>query len=158
MAVVQAVAWIIQSVMARKSRTSPQSSNAVGGTTSERKYFGETTRANFRYIHRRTRYQVNCPVRYQVEGKTENGTIVDMAREGWRVKGSGHVSVGTVMSLTISLPGGTAPVKISRAMVHWSQGDEFGISLVDLDSGSAVKLSEFFRAHTSVSQADLSAA
>ena len=48
------------------------------------------------------------------------------------------------MSLAISLPGITQPVPISRAIVRWSDGGEFGIGLVALDARPAAQISEFF--------------
>jgi hypothetical protein len=164
---VTALAVALAQCVARLVRMVP---SQMGGTPSvpltpkaadhaaERSFWGETTRAHFYYVRRRTRYQVNCPVRYEIEGKAENGAVVDMSREGWRIKGGGNAPVGTEMSLTISLPSGVAPATVSRAVVRWSDGTEFGIGLIALDPGSAVELSEFFSTLTPVPRADLPAA
>lgn len=155
----QCVAWLIQRVSS--GGLMPQAVAGGAGKTERsvaRSSWGEATRADFRYIRRRPRYVVNCPVTYQVDHERVEGLVVDMAREGWRIRGNGPVSVGTMMSLGISLPGHPTPVPISQAVVRWSDSEEFGISLVTLDLQPAVQLAEFFSSLTPIPRRDLSAA
>jgi len=117
--------------------------------------WGETTRANFHYVRRRARYQVDCPVSYQMEQLAGAGTVTEMSREGWRIQAETALPVGTLMSLAIRLPGHVTPVSIAQAVVRWSEGDAFGISLLTLEPGPAAQLSEFFSRLTTVSKSAL---
>lgn len=135
----QCLAWLVQFVAWRSMATQVVQLRESVDRAPIRSFWGETTKAHFHSVRRRTRYQVYCPVLYQIDGEVKNGIVVDMSRAGWRIKGRGRISVGTMMSLTISLPGNVAPVQISRGVVRWSEGEEFGISLVALDQGPAVQ-------------------
>jgi hypothetical protein len=135
----QCLAWLVQLVAWRSMVTQVVQLRKSVDRAPFRSFWAETTKAHFHSVRRRTRYQVYCPVLYQIDGEAKHGIVVDMTRAGWRIKGRGHISVGTVMSLTISLPGNAAPVPISRGVVRWSEGEEFGISLVAFDQGPAVQ-------------------
>ena len=76
--------------------------------------------------------------------------MTEMSREGWRIEAETALPVGTVMSLAICLPGNVMPVSIAQAVVRWSEGDAFGISLLTLEPGPAAQLSEFFSRLTAV--------
>ena len=139
-AIGQCLAWLVQLVAWRSLvKQIVQLNSKMASRAPIRSLWGQTTKKNFRYVRRSTRYQVYCPVLYQIDGEAKNGVVVDMSREGWRIKGRGHISVGTMMSLAISIPENTAPVPITRAVVRWSEGDEFGVSLIALDHASAVQ-------------------
>lgn len=158
-ALAQCVAWLVQMVSSRGLVNQGAEFDLKGSDESvARSFWGETTRAHFHYVRRRTRYQVHCPVLYEIDGESGNGVVVDMSREGWRIRGSGPVPPGTVMCLKVTLPGLAAPVPIFQAAVRWSEGKEFGISLIALDPEPAILLSEYFSTLTPVPQADLSAA
>lgn len=136
----QCFAWLVQLVAWRSLvRQILKLNTKMVNRAPLRSFWGETTKKNFRYVNRSVRYQVNCPVLYQINGEAKSGVVVDMSREGWRIKGRGHISVGTVMSLAISIPENTVPVPISRAVVRWSEGEEFGVRLIALNQASAAQ-------------------
>src|SRR5215217_7115547 len=148
----QAVAWlyyrltVTDRMAARKSAAPERPRPAL---------WGETTRANFHYVRRRTRYQVDCAVSYQTEQLAGGGRVTEMSRDGWRIEGETALPVGTLMSLAICLPGDVTQVSIAQAVVRWSEGDAFGISLLALDPGPAAQLSEFFSHLTAVAGSTL---
>ena len=106
-------------------------------------YVSETTPAYFQYVRRRHRYAVECPAQYHVDGQVGEGVVVDMTREGWRIKGPGGVRLGVVLIIDVTLPGTGETISISRAVVCWVRGAEFGIKLETMDLLSAAKLSAF---------------
>jgi hypothetical protein len=124
----------------------PAGSAALQGAERDetREYWGSTGKANFHYVRRRTRYLVQYPVTYRMVDGIGQGVVVDIAGEGWRIRGAHPIPVGTVMSLMVSLPGHAMPVPISRAEVRWSRGMEYGIRLLALDPLSAAHLSELY--------------
>lgn len=98
----------------------------------------------FHHVRRSPRYPVHCPVTYRINDAEGKGVVLNMSREGWRVRGSRSVSKGTEMSLAITVPSLAGPIPILRALVRWSDGMEFGISLMALDPVPATQLAEFF--------------
>lgn len=90
------------------------------------------------------RYAVRCPVTYVVHDVEAKGMVVDMSREGWRIQSAQPVGAGTVMRLKIVVSSVPDPIPIEKAVVRWSNGAEFGIQLLGLESVPACQLSEFF--------------
>lgn len=113
-------------------------------TTFRDTYVSETTPAYFQYVRRRYRYAVYCPVRYVATGQTGEGVVVDMTREGWRVRGQAGIRPGIVLSMDLSLSGQVGVVAVPRAVVCWVCGTEFGVKLEAMDPQPSAELSEFF--------------
>ncbi len=107
-------------------------------------YVSETTPAYFQYVRRRYRYAVHCPVRYVATGQTGEGVVVDMTREGWRVRGQAGIRPGMVLSMDLSLSGQVGMVAVPRAVVCWVCGTEFGVKLEAMDPRPSEELNEFF--------------
>lgn len=108
------------------------------------RYVSETTPAYFQYVRRRYRYAVQCPIQYHAKGHTGQGAIVDMTRDGWRVQGQEQMIPGMALRLDLMLPGVMGGVPISRAVVCWARGTEFGVKLETMDARSAAQLREYF--------------
>lgn len=119
-------------------------SHPASKTTFRDTYVSETTPAYFQYVRRRYRSAVHCPVRYFVNGQIGEGLVVDMTRQGWRVRGQGEVRLGMALSMDLTLPGVIGTVPVSRAVVCWVQGAEFGVKLEAVEPLPAAELSEFF--------------
>jgi hypothetical protein len=126
------------------TRIAGDSSHSVSKREFRDAYVSETIPAYFQYVRRRHRYAVHCPVRYCVTGQNGEGLVVDMTREGWRVRGQGGLRLGMAVSMELTLPGAAGVVPVSRAVVCWVNGTEFGVKLEAMDPLPAVELSEFF--------------
>jgi hypothetical protein len=136
----QCLAWLVQLVAWRSLLNQVlQLDRRLADRAPFRSFWGKARKKTLRYVRRRPRYRVHCPVLYQSNGVSKNGVVVDMSSEGWRIKGRGHIPVGTMLNLAISIPENTAPIPTSRAVVRWSEGEEFGVSLIALDQRSAVQ-------------------
>ena len=107
-------------------------------------YVSETTPAYFHYVRRRYRYNICCPIRYCINGQIREGMVVDMTREGWRLKGEEALAPGMILSLCVTLPGAASSLPIARAVVRWVQGRECGVKLERMEPGPAAQLSQFF--------------
>jgi len=107
-------------------------------------YVSETTPAYFHYVRRRFRYEIRCPIRYCINGEIREGMVVDMTREGWRLKGQEALVPGMVLSLDVTLPGAASSLPIARAVVRWVEGKECGVKLERMDPEPAAQLSQFF--------------
>lgn len=120
------------------------SARAGSATAFRDGYVSETTPAYFQYVRRRYRYAVHCPVRYLISGQREEGVVVDMTREGWRVRGQEGMRLGMVLSMELTIPGAIGAVEVARAVVCWVQGAEFGVKIEAVDPRSAAVFSEYF--------------
>ena len=107
-------------------------------------YVSETTPAYFHYVRRRFRYEIRCPIRYCINGEIREGMVVDMTREGWRLKGQESLVPGMVLSFDVTLPGAASSLPIARAVVRWVEGKECGVKLERMDPEPAAQLSQFF--------------
>ena len=107
-------------------------------------YVSETAPAYFQYVRRRYRYEVCCPIRYCINGRVKESLVVDMTREGWRLKGQEALAPGMVLSLDVTLPGATSSLPIARAVVRWVEGRECGVKLERMEPEPAAQLSQFF--------------
>lgn len=107
-------------------------------------YVSETTPAYFHYVRRRFRYEIRCPIRYCINGEIREGIVVDMTREGWRLKGQEALDPGMILSLDVTLPGADSPLSIARAVVRWVEGRECGVKLERMEPEPAAQLSQFF--------------
>ncbi len=107
-------------------------------------YVSETTPAYFHYVRRRYRYEIHCPVRYCLNGQIREGVVVDMTREGWRLKGQEALIPGMMLSFDITLPGAASSLSIACAVVRWVEGVECGVKLERTEKEPAAQLSQFF--------------
>lgn len=107
-------------------------------------YVSETTPAYFHYVRRRYRYEIRCPIRYCINGQIREGIVVDMTREGWRLKGEEALVPGMILSLDVTLPGAASSLPIARAVVRWVEGRECGVKLDRMEPEPAAQLSQFF--------------
>ncbi len=128
----------------RRGAIRPAGRSSASQTTFRDTYVSETTPAYFQYVRRRYRYAVHCPVRYVATGQTGEGVVVDMTREGWRVRGRAGMRTGMVLSMDLSISSPDGVVAVPRAVVRWVHGTEFGVKLEAMDSGPAEALSECF--------------
>lgn len=128
----------------RRAAIRPAGRSSVSQTTFRDTYVSETTPAYFQYVRRRYRYAVHCPVRYVATEQSGEGVVVDMTREGWRVRGQAGMRRGMILTMDLSLSSPDGVVAVPRAVVCWVRGVEFGVKLEAVDSRPAEALSEFF--------------
>lgn len=107
-------------------------------------YVSETTPAYFHYVRRRYRYEIRCPIRYCLNGQIREGIVVDMTREGWRLKGQDALAPGMILSFDVTLPGAASSLPIACAVVRWVEGRECGVKLERMELEPAARLSQFF--------------
>ncbi len=93
------------------------------------------------------RYRMRYAVEYRIEDGLMAGTLLDMSKHGWRVMGEQPVSMGTVLSLRVCLPGQSRPLIIDQAIVRWTSDNEFGVELTSLSPDAAARFSDFLTAH-----------
>ena len=77
------------------------------------------------------------PVHFRIflmppDTKEEVGTVVDLSLGGCRIKTPSTMSAGIHLVLRLDVPGEDDPIRVERAAVRWSRGDEFGVYFVTM--------------------------
>jgi len=93
------------------------------------------------------RYCAQCELEYLTPQGAGKGTLVNLSREGWRIRSERPVSRGTVLSLRLYLQDQPTPLDVDQAIVRWTDNTEFGVELLNLRPDAATRLSEFLSVH-----------
>ncbi len=93
------------------------------------------------------RYCTHCELEYLSPQGAGKGTLINLSREGWRIKSDQPVPRGTVLSLRVYLQDQPTPLDIDQAIVRWTDSTEFGVELLSLRPDAATKLSDYLCIH-----------
>lgn len=96
---------------------------------------------------RASRYRAHCELEYLSPQGAGKGTLINLSREGWRIKSDQPVSRGTVLSLRLYLQDQSNPLDIDQAIVRWTDSTEFGVELLNLRPDAATRLSDYLSVH-----------
>ncbi len=64
------------------------------------------------------------------------GTVTDLSSRGCRVSADSSVPAKTVLEMHLTLEDNEEPIKISEAVVRWSEGNDFGLEFREMDPKS----------------------
>ena len=78
------------------------------------------------------RGMVHGRVEYRHAGGQGEGTLLDLTRQGCRIKGTPPLPFGTRLRLQLWLPDVAQPVKVDLAAVRWVQDDQLGVSFLEV--------------------------
>lgn len=93
------------------------------------------------------RVAVTCPVRYSGEVSTQphkgEGVTKDISLSGCKMISEHPVTRGTLLSLTIALPDGSGPLKLTSAHVVWVSGCHFSVRFMQLSQADRKRIQAF---------------
>ena len=101
------------------------------------KHVGEEQMAVFQ-LRKHKRFNAVVPVRYGYAGTPCEGLLKDLSVGGGSITGMVPVSVGMELTVQLSVPGNSEPLLISRALVKWVKGLEFGVEFELLPADTKV--------------------
>jgi hypothetical protein len=134
-------AWIsseLWNVLAtRPTRSHPSASSDQDETS------GRPSPGSWHSPRRAPRYCAHCELEYLTAQGAGKGTLINVSREGWRIKSECPVSRGTVLSLRLHLQDQPTPLDVDQAIVRWTDSTEFGVELLNLRPDAATRLSEY---------------
>lgn len=82
-------------------------------------------------LRRHQRFPVHFQSMFSGPQRGESvGTIVNLSKSGCRVKTDSKVYSGMHISLRFDVPGEESPLRIDRAAVRWTRGDEVGVGFI----------------------------
>ena len=73
------------------------------------------------------------------------GLIVDLSPNGCRARSDTPSSVGESVKVLIDVPRYETPLQVTRAVVRWSKGQEFGIEFIQMESADEQRLNQLVR-------------
>lgn len=96
-------------------------------------------------VRRYSRFPVRWAVLYGNEELLAEGTVLDVTTLGWRLAGSIPVVPGMPLTLQVSIPVRSTPLRIERATVLWVKDQEFAIEVHDMAPIDRAWVEEFLR-------------
>ncbi len=96
-------------------------------------------------MRRHSRFPVSWPLLYGNDAFLAEGTVLDLTAWGWRVAGSMPVIPGMTLTLQVSVPERSTPLRVNRATVLWVQDHEFAIEAHEMAPIDQAWVTEFLR-------------
>lgn len=76
------------------------------------------------------------------------GTVLDISKSGCRVLCPCDLKEGTTVEVWLFMPNYEWPLRIERALVRWTEGEEFGLQFLTLRPAQRERLRHFLRQHS----------
>lgn len=96
-------------------------------------------------IRRHSRFPVSWSVLYGTDEFLAEGTVLDLTSRGWRIAGSMPVTPGMRLTLQVSVPEKSTPLRVQRATVLWVTDHDFAIEAHEMPPNDQAWVSEFLR-------------
>jgi PilZ domain-containing protein len=93
------------------------------------------------------RHPANCRMEYIAGHDRAEGMLLDLSRQGWRVKGTQPVARGTTLAVSVYFPDLAQPIMVDEAVVRWTDGLEFGVEVTRISPDAASKFSDYLSTH-----------
>ena len=95
------------------------------------------------HVREYRRFPVHCSMYFSSDQVYGTGTIWNLSLGGWRVDSDVDVERGMSLTLFVMLPDRQQAVLIDHAIVCWSRGKEFGLTIRSITPQDAARLKEF---------------
>ena len=91
----------------------------------------------------RTKPTKHVAVQYVGKDFSGEGDLLDLSEEGLKIRGTHAVHAGLQVALHINATDSAISLHIARAHVRWSNGREFGVKFLTLESAVKTQLLTF---------------
>jgi hypothetical protein len=85
-----------------------------------------------RQEQRQRRLFVQFPISIEGNQGVNSGVLFNLSPGGAAIESGAIVQSGTVLTLRVHLPSLDQPIKVNRAEVTWTAGDDFGVQFLEL--------------------------
>jgi PilZ domain-containing protein len=89
------------------------------------------------------RFQVELHCVFAGDQATGEGTVLDLAMEGCRVRSDTPAPNGAYVEVFITLHGQIVPLFIELAVIRWSAGPLFGLEFIRIAEGHQARLRNY---------------
>jgi hypothetical protein len=78
------------------------------------------------------RYRVEYGASFSGERLRAPGVILDLSSNGCRARSANESSIGEALRVLIDVPRYDTPLHVTRAVVRWARGQEFGMEFIEM--------------------------
>ncbi len=93
--------------------------------------------------HRRFAFQ--CYTYYMGTDVLGKGNVINLSTGGWEVDGDQSVPKDSFLTMLLYLPDHHSPIRVERAAVRWSRGQQFGLEILQMQPRDRGLLKEFIK-------------
>jgi PilZ domain-containing protein len=91
------------------------------------------------------RYRVEYCGSFSGEGVRAPGVILDLSPSGCRARSDSPSGIGESLGVLIDVPRYQTPLHVTRAVVRWSKGQEFGMEFLHIELDDEQRLNQLMR-------------
>ena len=91
---------------------------------------------------RERRLFVQCPIIIEGKQGVSQGTLFNLSAGGGAIGCEVPVQCGTILTLRVHLPSLEQPIKVDRAEVTWTAGEDFGVQFLQLGPQERERLNQ----------------
>ena len=92
---------------------------------------------------RERRVRIQAPVSFEGKSGTGRGTTFNLSLGGCALEGGACVNMDSTIKLNLHIPSDKKPVKVGRAKVIWTAGEDFGVEFLNMDETGKVRLQRY---------------
>ena len=97
------------------------------------------------------RVPVYVPVTFEGEGRTGQGSTVNVSTWGCAVDSQVPMPAGLYVGVSFSLPDHRAPLQVELAAVRWSRRNQFGMEFLSISKENRNRLEAFLSTRVPIS-------
>lgn len=92
---------------------------------------------------RERRVLIKAPVSFEGKAGTGKGTTFNLSLGGCALEGGADVKMDATIKLNLHIPNEKKPVKVGRAKVIWTAGEDFGVEFLNMDQTGKARLQNY---------------
>lgn len=89
------------------------------------------------------RIRVKAPVSFEGQAGVGRGTVFNISLTGCALESTASVKMDSTIRLDLHIPTDKKPVKVGRARVIWTAGEDIGIEFIKMDQTGKARLQQF---------------
>jgi hypothetical protein len=93
-------------------------------------------------VQRERRLFIQCPIDIEGNQGVRQGTLFNLSAGGGAIGSKASVQCGTILTLRVHLPSLEQPIKVDRAEVTWTAGEDFGVQFLQLGPQERARLNQ----------------
>lgn len=92
---------------------------------------------------RERRVVIKAPVSFEGKSGTGRGTTFNLSLGGCALEGSSNVKMDATIKMNLHIPTDKKPVRVGRAKVIWTAGEDFGVEFLNMDQTGKTRLQHY---------------
>jgi hypothetical protein len=89
------------------------------------------------------RIPAKTPVSFEGKSGTGRGTTFNLSLNGCALESRADVAMGSTIKLHLHIPTAKQPVRVGKAQVIWTAGDDIGVEFLDMNETGKARLQAY---------------